>query len=56
LSLSRKSQWEADHPKTLLATEVKVGNYRILMTNYSGFYRYDIGDVVRFWGFTNRLS
>jgi len=25
------------------------------MTNYSGFYRYDIGDVVEVLGFTNRL-
>jgi len=32
-----------DHPKTLLATEVKAGlRYRILITNYGG-YRYDIG-------------
>ncbi len=47
-----EDQWEADHPKTLLATEVKVGErYRILMTNYSGFYRYDIGDVVEVLGF-----
>jgi hypothetical protein len=45
-------QWEAEHPKTLLATEVKVGeHYRILMTNYNGFYRYDIGDVVQVVGF-----
>ncbi len=47
-----QDQWEAEHPKTLLATEVKVGEYyRILMTNYSGFYRYDIGDVVEVVGF-----
>jgi hypothetical protein len=47
-----EEQWEAEHPKTLLATEVKVGErYRILMTNYSGFYRYDIGDVVEVLGF-----
>lgn len=47
-----EDQWETDHPKTLLATEVKVGElYRILMTNYSGFYRYDIGDVVEVVGF-----
>ncbi len=45
-------QWEADQPKTLLANQVKVGEcYRILMTNYSGFYRYDIGDVVEIVGF-----
>lgn len=32
--------------------EVKPGEYyRILITNYSGFYRYDIGDVVEVVGF-----
>ncbi|MBD2451694.1 GH3 auxin-responsive promoter family protein [Nostoc sp. FACHB-152] len=47
-----EDQWEVEHPKTLLANEVKVGNrYRILTTNYSGFYRYDIGDVVEVLGF-----
>lgn len=47
-----QDQWEAEHPKTLLATEVKVGHhYRILVTNYGGFYRYDIGDVVEVVGF-----
>jgi len=46
------NQWEAEHPKTLLASEVQPGEcYRILMTNYSGFYRYDIGDVVEVLGF-----
>lgn len=49
-----EDQWEAEHPKTLLATEVKVGErYRLLTTNYSGFYRYDIGDVVEVVGFYN---
>ncbi|RCJ41210.1 GH3 auxin-responsive promoter [Nostoc minutum NIES-26] len=47
-----EDQWEAEHPKTLLATEVQPGKlYRILMTNYNGFYRYDIGDVVEVVGF-----
>ena len=47
-----EDQWEAEHPKTLLATEVKVGEcYRILITNFGGFYRYDIGDVVEVIGF-----
>ena len=47
-----EEQWEAEHPKTLLATEVEAGKlYRILMSNYSGFYRYDIGDVVEVLGF-----
>ncbi|GAB4382034.1 MAG: GH3 auxin-responsive promoter family protein [Elainellaceae cyanobacterium] len=45
-------QWEAEHPQTLLPTEVKVGEYyRMLVTTYSGFYRYDIGDVVEVIGF-----
>lgn len=49
-----QDQWDAEHPKTLLPTEVKVGEYyRILATNYSGFYRYDIGDVVEVVGFYN---
>lgn len=47
-----EDQWEAEHPKTLIACEVKPGErYRILVTNYSGFYRYDIGDVVEVVGF-----
>ncbi|MBD2098517.1 GH3 auxin-responsive promoter family protein [Trichocoleus sp. FACHB-591] len=47
-----EDQWEAEQPQTLLAPEVQVGDrYRILMTNYSGFYRYDIGDVVEVTGF-----
>ncbi|MGC1393673.1 MAG: GH3 auxin-responsive promoter family protein [Coleofasciculaceae cyanobacterium] len=47
-----EAQWEAEQPKTLLATEVKVGErYRILTTSYGGFYRYDIGDVVEVIGF-----
>jgi GH3 auxin-responsive promoter len=47
-----EDQWEAEHPKTLLATEVKIGErYRILSTNYGGFYRYDVGDVVEVVGF-----
>ncbi|MGB5962106.1 MAG: GH3 auxin-responsive promoter family protein [Coleofasciculaceae cyanobacterium] len=47
-----EAQWEVEQPKTLLATEVKVGErYRILTTSYGGFYRYDIGDVVEVIGF-----
>lgn len=47
-----RDQWEAEHPKTLLPTEVTVGElYRILVTSYSGFYRYDIGDVIEVVGF-----
>lgn len=47
-----EDQWQIQHPKTLLATEVKVGErYRILTTNLGGFYRYDIGDVIEVVGF-----
>ena len=47
-----RSQWDAEQPQTLLPVEVKVGElYRILVTSYSGFYRYDIGDVVEVVGF-----
>lgn len=47
-----RDQWEVEHPKTLLPTEVTVGElYRILVTSYSGFYRYDIGDVIEVVGF-----
>ncbi len=50
-----QSEWEKDHPKTLLATEVKVGEkYRILTSSYNGFYRYDIGDVIEVIGFYNK--
>lgn len=45
-------EWEKEHPKTVLAHQVEVGaNYRIVVTNYSGLYRYDIGDVVEIIGF-----
>ena len=47
-----QDQWEAPQPKTLLAQEVTVGEqYRILVTNYNGLYRYDIGDVVEVVGY-----
>ncbi len=50
-----EDQWEVEHPKTLLPWEVTVGNYyRIVVTNYSGLYRYDIGDVVEVLGFYNQ--
>ncbi len=48
-------QWDTEQPKTLLPTEVKAGDYyRILVTSYSGLYRYDIGDVVEVLGFYNQ--
>ncbi len=50
-----QEQWEVENPQTFLATEVQPGKlYRILVTSYSGFYRYDIGDVVEVVGFYNQ--
>ncbi|GAB4369462.1 MAG: GH3 auxin-responsive promoter family protein [Elainellaceae cyanobacterium] len=50
-----EDQWQAEHPQTLLPWQVKPGDrYRILVTNYSGFYRYDIGDVVEVEGFCGK--
>ena len=47
-----EDQWEATQPQTLLPNEVHVGDYyRIIVTTYSGMYRYDIGDVVEVVGF-----
>lgn len=41
-------QWDKDNPKTLLPHQLEVGEYyRVLITNYSGFCRYDIGDVLQ---------
>ncbi|MBT9311773.1 GH3 auxin-responsive promoter family protein [Leptothoe kymatousa] len=41
-------QWDQETPKTLLPHELEVGeHYRVLVTNYSGFCRYDIGDVLQ---------
>ncbi|MEM7553617.1 MAG: GH3 auxin-responsive promoter family protein [Cyanobacteria bacterium P01_A01_bin.84] len=44
--------WEKEQPPTLLPQEVEVGKYyRILVSGYSGLYRYDVGDVVQVVGF-----
>ncbi|NJN61320.1 MAG: GH3 auxin-responsive promoter family protein [Coleofasciculaceae cyanobacterium RL_1_1] len=49
-----EDHWHEDQPPTLLPHEVQVGHrYRILVTSYSGFYRYDIGDVIEVTGFYN---
>ncbi|MEM9450224.1 MAG: GH3 auxin-responsive promoter family protein [Cyanobacteria bacterium P01_E01_bin.6] len=48
-----EDQWDVENPKTVLPWNVTVGDrYRIVVTNYSGFYRYDVGDVVEIEGFT----
>ncbi|MBF2089071.1 MAG: GH3 auxin-responsive promoter family protein [Synechococcales cyanobacterium K44_A2020_017] len=50
-----EDQWEVDNPKTVLPWEVTVGDrYRIVLTNYAGFYRYDLGDVVEIAGFVGQ--
>lgn len=50
-----EAEWGKEQPQTLLPCEVQVGDrYRILVTSYSGFYRYDIGDVVEVVGFYNQ--
>jgi hypothetical protein len=47
-----EDQWAADQPQTLLPHELTPGaRYRVLVTNYNGLYRYDIGDVVEVVGF-----
>ncbi|MEO0373809.1 MAG: GH3 auxin-responsive promoter family protein [Cyanobacteria bacterium P01_A01_bin.17] len=47
-----EDQWDVEQPHTLLPWEVEVGRrYRIVFSNYSGFYRYDLGDVVEVEGF-----
>lgn len=50
-----EDQWQVAQPQTVMPTEVEVGRrYRILVTSYSGFYRYDIGDVIEVVGFYNQ--
>jgi hypothetical protein len=47
-----QDQWDAAQPQTLLPHELTPGaHYRVLVTNYNGLYRYDIGDVVEVLGF-----
>ena len=49
------NQPPSNYPSTLMPTEVRVGDrYRVLVTNYAGLYRYDIGDVVEVLGFYGR--
>lgn len=48
-----EDQWDVEQPETVLPWEVRVGDrYRIVVTNYSGLYRYDLGDVVEIEGFS----
>ncbi|NMG57287.1 GH3 auxin-responsive promoter family protein [Geitlerinema sp. P-1104] len=50
-----EDQWHVEQPQTLLPREVNVGDrYRILISSYGGFFRYDIGDVIEVVGFYNQ--
>ena len=43
------------HPHVLLAHELELGKlYKVIMTNESGLYRYDINDTVKVNDFYNR--
>lgn len=47
-----EDQWHVDQPQTVLPWQVRVGDrYRIIVSNYSGLYRYDVGDIVEIEGF-----
>ncbi len=46
-----ESEWDKEFPNTLLPSETQAGHlYRVLVTNYAGFYRYDSGDIVKVLG------
>lgn len=43
-----EKDFNATNPKTCLVDELKVGGvYEVVLTNYSGLYRYRLGDVVK---------
>lgn len=45
---------EENDKKTISLDQVKVGGkYEVVITNYAGFYRYKLGDVVKVVGFYN---
>lgn len=45
-------EWDKENPQTLLPHQLEIGQqYRIVVTNYTGFYRYDIGDIIQVLGF-----
>lgn len=45
---------ESERGKALQSHELEVGRqYRVLLTNYNGLYRYDIDDIVEVCGFYN---
>ena len=51
-----EDQWDLPQPKTVLFPDLKAGDrYRIVVTNYSGFYRYDVGDIVEVEGWLGQI-
>jgi hypothetical protein len=47
-----EDQWQVEQPQTLLPWQVEIGKrYQIVFSNFSGFYRYDLGDIVEIEGF-----
>jgi len=50
-----EAEYEDDDPTVLSPHELEVGGrYVVILSNGSGLYRYDIGDVVRVTGFVER--
>lgn len=50
-----ESEYDSSNPTVLSPHELEVGgHYIVVLTNGSGLYRYDIGDVVRVTGFRER--
>lgn len=46
---------ESIEPKILLAHEIEIGKeYRLIVTTYSGLYRYDMKDIIKVEGFTGK--
>ncbi len=51
-----ESQLDEDNPRLLLTHELEKGKqYKIIITNTSGLYRYDINDIIEVVGFYNQL-
>ncbi|EEF28472.1 Indole-3-acetic acid-amido synthetase GH3.5, putative [Ricinus communis] len=54
IPLRRNGDHIYSEPKPIGLSDVKIGEeYEILVTNFAGFYRYRLGDVVKVMGFHN---
>lgn len=43
------SEWEKDHPKSVLLSDVEIGeNYSMMITANNGLFRYKLGDTIMF--------